>query len=128
MATLSFEVTYSQPDNSSVNGTITFTYEGESGDVSASLPANGRLDQVDDQVSSVGAFPVTLDGAEFDAVVECTRTGVDRMDVKVVFFGNVFEGSDDPTFMGSGYGYGYGSDSAPGPVMSAIIQDVPIKL
>lgn len=128
MATLNFEVQYEQPDNPAADGTITFIHEGDLGEVTASLPADGRLDAVNDAVSSVGSFPVTLGGAEFDAVVECTRTGVDTMDVKVVFFGTVFEGSDDPTWMGSGIGYGYGADGMIRPVMQTVIQDVLIRI
>lgn len=124
MATLNFEVEYDQADSSAANGTITFSYDGDSGDVSATRPADGRLDEVSDMVASVGSFPVTLGGAEFDAVVECTRTGVDRMDVKVVFFGTVF--ADDPTWTGQGYGYGYASDSTQAAVLETVMQDVPL--
>ena len=124
MATLNFEVEYEQPDSSAVAGTITFRYEGDSGTIVATRPADGRLDQLDDMVTSVDSFPVTLDGAEFDAMVECTRTQVDRMDVKVVFFGNVFQGAENPTWTGSGFGYG--SEGERDAVLQTVIEDVPL--
>ena len=121
MATLNFEVQYDQPENTAVDGTITFIYEGDAGEIKNSRPASGRIDSVGEQITSVGSFPVTLSGADFDVVIECTRTSANRMDVELTFFGNVFAGADNPTFTGYGYGYGYGAAQSGNKVLQTII-------
>lgn len=113
MATINFDVTYSQTDNPNDFGVV--TYNGEN------IATDGRLDLVGSSVTASGFTVADIANCTpLKAAVTCTRTSESTMTVRVVISG----GCD----YGYGLSYGYGYDYRQSISLERVIENVELIL